>query len=260
MDNNAGQTALWPLQSDGQYRDWMGDLDLAIGAIDRGESWSAAARGDYDERWTASLQAMADIWTGRPGTLYIRFAHEFNGTWYPWSVTAADRDDFISAWKRFRALQIQYFPAARLVFTPNSETPGDRGFDWRTFFPGSQYVDVISIPYFNAWPYASTVDEFWDRAVSVDAYGAPRGIQAHIQFARSVGLPFAVSEWGPNARFGDAPVFMEQMNQFFRENAGAGPGQLLYEILFNVPIDGNAFGLMPSTNAPLAAERYRELW
>ena len=33
---------------------------------------------------------LADAWKGRPGTLYIRFAHEFNGEWYPWSVKGSE--------------------------------------------------------------------------------------------------------------------------------------------------------------------------
>ncbi|WP_409331686.1 hypothetical protein [Trujillonella humicola] len=259
-DSNQGQLALWQVRPDGQYGGWTADLDYAIGAIERHESWAAAARGAYDARWTRSLQELARSWEGRPGTLYLRLAHEFNGTWFPWSVTAGESADFVAAWQRFRALQLTWFPAARLVFTPNYETPAEQRLDWRTFFPGPEYVDVISIPYFNAWPYVDTPEEFWQRAFAVDSFGAPSGIHRHLEFARSVGLPLAVSEWGPHARFGDAGVYVEEMNQYFRITAGDGPGQLLYEILFNVPIDGNAFALMPATRSPIAADRYRELW
>jgi hypothetical protein len=259
-DSNRGQRALWQLQPDGQYGDWPGSLEIAIGAIDAGETWAAAAQGAYDDRWRSSLRGMARLWGDRPGRLYIRLAHEFNGDWYPWSVTGASREDFVTAWRRFRVLQLEEFPGAALVFAPNCETPGSNQLDWREAFPGPEYVDVMSVSYFNGYPWIDTAEAFQDVAMRVDHMGAPRGIQRHLEFARSVGLPFAVSEWNTDAAFGDSPGFMQQMDQFFRANAGAGPGQLLYEILFNVLREDNRFALMPETRAPLGAEAYRRLW
>ncbi len=257
-DDNEAQVELWTLQPGEQFGDWDGALEVAVGAIGPGESWAEAAAGAYDARWAASLQAMAGLREGRTGTTYIRFAHEMNGDWYPWSVTPESTADFIAAWQRYRALQVQHFPGARLVFAPNGETPGD--LDWRTLFPGSQHVDVVSVSYFNSFPGTTDVDGFWERALSRDASGAPQGVQGFLDFARSVGLPFAVSEWGPHGDFGDAPVYVEQMYQFFRANAGTGPGQVLYEVLFNVDVDHNPFSVYPVTNVPLAAEAYQRLW
>jgi hypothetical protein len=192
--------------------------------------------------------------------VFIRFAHEFNGTWYPWSVTAATAPDFVTAWQRFRALQRQWFPAAQLVFSPNSETPAGTGLDWRQAFPGRDAVDVVSVSYFNAYPWVGTVPDFDALALARDSYGAPRGIRQLQEFARSVGLPFAVSEWGNNAQFGDGAVYTEQMYGLFNATAGTGPGQLRYEVLFNTPRDAGTFSVMPTTRAPTAAETYRRLW
>ena len=260
-DDDQAQVALWQLQPGAEYGAWDGDLDIAVGAIDqtRGATWSAAAQGAYDARWRQSLQGLARAWEGRPGKLHIRFAHEFNGNWYPWSVDAADVADFRAAWARYRQLQQQYLPDALLVFSPNWESVSDTPYDWREAFPGADAVDLISIPYFGTETSASA---FWSRALSVDPTGAPRGIQRHLEFAASVGLPFAVSEWGPMAAPGepDPAAYVLQMAQFFRANAGPGPGRVRYEILFNVDRDDHAFTLMPTTNAPAAAEAYRRLW
>lgn len=258
-DNNAGQLALWPLQRGSDYGAWTGNLELAIGAIGGGETWSAAAAGAYDGRWRQSLREMARVWGDRPGRLFIRFAHEFNGDWYAWGVTPETRESFILAWRRFRALQLQEFPTAALVFAPNSETAAGNDLDWRTAFPGREYVDVVAVSYFNAYPWTGTVEDFVQLSLAYDRLGAPRGLQRHLEFARSVGLPFAVSEWGNNARFGDSPTFMQQMNQFFRANAGSGSGQVLYEIVFNVASE-RGFALTPETDAPLTADTYRQLW
>jgi hypothetical protein len=258
-DRDGGQLELWPLVPGGSLAEWDADLEIALGALERGETWAAAAQGAYDDRWRESLRRLAQLWAGRSGQLYIRFAHEFNGTWFPWSVTPTSRADFVAAWQRYRALQRELFPDAALVFAPNSETTAD-GLDWRAAFPGTEYVDVLSVSYFNAYPWTDTVEDFRDVALRYDDVGAPRGIQRHLEFARSVGVPFAVSEWGNNAMFGDSPTFMQQMDQLFRANAGTGAGQLRYEILFNVVHEDNPFAVMPETNAPEAAEAYRRLW
>ena len=43
-------------------------------------------------------------------------------------------------------------------------------------------------------------------------------------------------------------------------NAGSGPGQVRYEILFNELRDDNAFGVFPETRMPDSARVYAELW
>jgi hypothetical protein len=259
-DDNKAQVEQWTLQPGEEFGSWAGDLDVAIGAIDDDESWEEAAEGAYDERWTEAVQELAALWSGRPGTMYIRFAHEFNGDWYDWSVTEDSVDDFIAAWHRFRAIQQQWFPSSRLVMAPNDQTAPGNDLDWRLAYPGPGQVDVMSVSYFNHYPWTDTAEGFQARAVSFDHMGAPRGIQRHLEFAASVGLPFAVSEWSSESWVGDSPEYMRQMHAFFRANAGTGPGQLLYEVLFNVERDPNVFAVFPQTGHPRAAEAYRDLW
>jgi hypothetical protein len=93
-----------------------------------------------------------------------------------------------------------------------------------------------------------------------DQYGGPKGLQGHLDFARTVGLPLAVPEWSGNADFGDSPAFVEGLYSFLSANAGAGAGQVLYEIQFNVPMDHDQFVLFPGGSLPATAARYRDLW
>ena len=124
------------------------------------------------------------------GTLYIRFAHEMNGDWFPWAVRPADIGNFKAAWVRFFNLKRSIFPGAELVFGTNTNTSGSNmDYDWRTISPGDQYVDVYS------------VDWYSDRCASnftVDGYGAPTGLLQHQQFAEQHGKPIGISEWGNN--------------------------------------------------------------
>ena len=258
-DNNEAQTALWMLHPGESLGSWDKSLDIAIGAIGDGESWEQAASGAYDGRWRESLTKMHDLWGSRPGTLYIRFAHEMNGNWYPWKVTADDADAFVTSWKRFRELQQEIFPASKLVFCVNRESVGT-GVDWRETFPGSQYVDVMGVDYYNQYPYVGSAED-WEKSLTATTEGgAPKGLQAHLDFARSVGLPLVVPEWSGNSHNGDSTAFMQGMHDFFAANAGSGPGQLMYEIVFNIDKDEKAWLLYPGTEMPQSADAYKQLW
>ena len=258
-DNNEAMLGLWALRPGADLDNWAGSVDNAIGGIGDGETWEQAARGAYDDRWRESLTSMRELWAHHSGTLYIRFAHEMNSNWYPWSVDSGSAGAFVQAWRHFRALQQEIFPEGQLVFCVNKETVGT-DVDWRTLFPGSDYVDVMGVDYYNAWPHVSDQTS-WDASMDeVDGYGAPKGLQAHLDFARSVGLPLAIPEWSGKAFFGDSPAFMENMHAFFERNAGGGAGQLLYEILFNIDMHDNDYRIFGVTNMPNSAEAYRRLF
>jgi hypothetical protein len=258
-DDNVAMTELTQLRPGGEYAGWQGPMDIAIGAIGPGESWRQAAVGAYDARWRLSLSNLRELRGSRAGTTFIRFAHEFNGDWYPWSVNAGNYRAFIDAWRRFRGLQREIFPQARLVFAVNRESFG-AGMDWRDMFPGAEYVDLMGVAYFNQFPCVVTQREWDIEVVEKDDNGAPRGLEAHRQFAGSVGLPLAVPEWACDAHQCDSPVYVQNMYDYFRTHAGGGPGEILYESYFNVIWDGDRWRLFGSDRMPSAAERYRELF
>jgi hypothetical protein len=85
-------------------------------------------------------------------------------------------------------------------------------------------------------------------------------MQRHQEFARSVGLPLAVSEWSNNVDHGDSAQFMRSMFDFFKANAGTGPGQILYDVQFNVDAEERRWILFPVTRQPAAAASYRDTW
>lgn len=262
-DSFEAQTNQWTVQPGAEYGAWTGDLDVAIGGIYRaqGDTWAKAANGAYDDRWRTALTTLATAWTGRPGTLYVRFAHEFNGEWEPWSVRGDQTADFIASWRRLRALQLQILPAAQLVFSPTSDTSASLGLDWRKAFPGADAVDVLSVDYYNQYPFLAKPQAFRDSLDNVDATGAPRGLEAYREFAAARGVQFAISEWSSNADQGDSPAFVTGLHDWVSDHAGSGAGQVLYEITFNVAeFDNGQFELFPTTRQPAAAAAYRALW
>ncbi len=104
--------------------------------------------------------------------------------------------------------------------------------------------------------------EDWEASLDeLDSYGSPKGLQQHLDFARSVGLPLAVPEWSGSAEEGDSPAFIEGMYQFFETNAGDGAGELLYEIQFNVDTADGIFVLFNDyIRMPNSAATYQRLW
>jgi hypothetical protein len=258
-DNNRDMVHHWGLTAGFEWADYDGPMDVAIGAIGPGESWGQAANGAYDDRWRQSLTNLRAI-RGDRGQVFIRFAHESNGDWYPWSVDAGEVQAFKAAWARFRGLQQSLYPEARLVFNVNRESIGS-GVDWRQTFPGAALVDVHSVDYYNQWPAVTTAQEWAASLDDVDQWGAPKGLEAHRAFAESQGLPMAVSEWSANADFTDSPAYIEGMYDFFRTHAGSGPGDLLYEILFNVDgYDRKFYMYGDGIRLPRSAGAYQRLW
>ncbi len=261
-DDAAAQANLWSIAPGAEYGSWQGDLDISIGGIykDRGDTWQAAAAGAYDARWRASLTKLNRLWGSRPGTMYIRFAHEFNGDWYPWSVQASEVPSFVASWKRFHAIQQEVAQRHKLVFCPNVATSGITGLDWRKAFPGTAYVDVMAVDAYNQYPFVTTSADFAATARRVDELGAPSGLDSHRRFAESVGLPFAVSEWSSNAALGDSPVFVTEMRRWLIANAGTGAGRVVYEVQFNVFHGDGRFQFFPGSRQPGASSTYAQLF
>lgn len=248
-------------------------VDFAVGAFldNAGENWAAAASGAYDSRWAQQLQQMKLAWGTRdPSGMFIRFAHEFNGTWYPWSVTAGDAANFKAAWIRYANLRNQYFPGAQMVWCPNA---GASAYDIRTFYPGSQYVDVISVDKYNNYPWVNDLASF-NTEINSTSYGGPAGLEAYRQYAFLQGKPFAISEWSNdgnpagegNQGGGDSPNYVQYLYNWLIANGSQTPraGKVLYEILFNVPgyTDSNYsfFPLDEEAGNTATANKYAELW
>lgn len=104
---------------------------------------AGGAHDAYIKSWAKAIAAY-----GKP--VRIRFAHEMNGTWYPWAVgvngtTAANHKQ---AWSRVRSL----FNAAGatnaiLVWCPNIPFPGTPSL--ASIYPGDSAVDMVALDGYN---------------------------------------------------------------------------------------------------------------
>jgi hypothetical protein len=104
----------------------MRNIDIARGAQDR-----------YIVRFARGLARF-------PGTVYLRFAHEMNGYWYPWS---RDPEAYRWAWRRVvRLFRTVGAHNVRFVWSANAnlyEPARDWRADLRRYWPGRRYVDFV---------------------------------------------------------------------------------------------------------------------
>jgi mannan endo-1,4-beta-mannosidase len=98
------------------------------------------ARGVQDRYITRFARELARF----PGTVYLRYAHEMNGYWYPWS---RDPRAYRWAWQRI----VRLFAAAgarnvRFVWSVNAnlyEPASVWRATMRRYWPGRRYVDLV---------------------------------------------------------------------------------------------------------------------
>lgn len=107
------------------------------------------SRGKYDnyiDSWAHGAKSYGN-------ELWIRFGHEFNGNWYPWSMSANNKKskNYIEA---FRHIHDRFKKAGadnvRWIWCFNAESVPDT--DWNDplrAYPGDGYVDMISIDGYN---------------------------------------------------------------------------------------------------------------
>ena len=114
---------------------WTGDRSPAVvksilsGALDR-----------YVYRWADEIRD----W-GSP--VHIRFAHEFNGDWYPWSPTCGTTPrTYVEAWRHVHdVFASQQADNVSWVWCPTAR--GLSGLS--AWYPGDDYVDVLGVDGYN---------------------------------------------------------------------------------------------------------------
>jgi hypothetical protein len=250
------------LEPGGELGNWTQPVDIGVAPPDW-QGWAAEANGVHDTYYHQLFAKLAQLRAGR-GTTYVRPWYEFNGNWMDWSVGAGDVSAFKAAWIRMAGIARQEFPGVKLVFCASAAN----GSDVYSEFPGQAYVDVGGIDFYNNYPWVTTQAGFDDKA---DNGAGASSLNDLTSFYAQHGLPVAIDEWGNEGAArsaadgggGESPQFIDSMHAWMEAHAGvgtAGPGQLLYEIYFNLYPD--QFQLFPSdqTVQPQTAAEYARLF
>jgi hypothetical protein len=107
---------------------------------------SNITRGDFDNYIDSWATGIANY--GEP--VYLRFAHEMNGSWYPWSASENGNNsaDYVAAWRyvhdRFAAAGATN---VEWVWSPNTHYSGATPLT--ELYPGDAYVDWVGVSVYN---------------------------------------------------------------------------------------------------------------
>jgi mannan endo-1,4-beta-mannosidase len=156
------------LDAQAQAQPGYRNVDIARGAQDR-----------YIVRFARSLARY-------PGTVWLRYAHEMNGYWYPWSY---DARGYRRAWRRIvRLFDVAGADNVRFVWSVNPNLyEGEQKWlrNARLYWPGSRYVDAVG----------STMINFGgDKHYEVARF-APRLRKLHREFGKPVVLAETNTEY-----------------------------------------------------------------
>lgn len=151
--------------------------------------WSIAD-GSYDSYLQRSARR-ASAWEGE---LMIRFAHEMNGDWYPWTGSPSA---YVAAWHHVVTVFREAGAAnVRWVWAPNVDRTGSMPFS--AYFPGDPWVDYIGLDGYN---WGSRGGNHWSslRAVFGTSYGT---------ITRLSGKPLIITETGSSEVGGDKAAWI----------------------------------------------------
>ena len=158
----------------------------------RNRSWATATSTSLSAPRTRYIKRFARSLARFKGIVWLRYAHEMNGYWYPWSH---DGPAYVSAWRRI----VRLFRAAgarnvRFVWSVNANLYEPRDV-WlrnaRKYWPGSRYVDAVG----------STMIDFGGAKDYPVARFAPRLRTLHEEFAKPIVLAETNTEYAGRVKW-----------------------------------------------------------
>ncbi|MGB9986549.1 glycoside hydrolase family 26 protein [Salarchaeum japonicum] len=139
---------------------------------------SRIVAGEHDD-YLARFSRALDEWLneGEDRRLFLRFAHEPNGDWYPWAPAAGgvgSADAYADMWRYVRDA-VGADDRVTWVWAPNHVDVGEHTAE--SLYPGEAYVDWVGVDGFNwgatePWStWQSPCEVFEDMLARVDALG-----------------------------------------------------------------------------------------
>jgi mannan endo-1,4-beta-mannosidase len=202
------------------------DRIMSIGALPEitWEPWDPGA-GTSQQLYTAAqiaggrYDAYIATWAKEAAAynkrFLIRFAHEMNGNWYPWSVgqPGFTPEDYVAAYRRVRGIfndsgakQVQW------VWSPNVIINGAADVVTRCY-PGDDYVDIIGVDGYNFGDYGG---HRWTEPA--DLFGPTLDLMAKIAPRKTLWI----NEVGSSDRGGDKAAWITNFVKFLTTTAVSG--------------------------------------
>lgn len=157
-----------------------------------GIKYDSLLKGGYDEY----LDEFAKKISGFNKPVYLRFAHEMNGDWYPWSGSKIGPRKYIDIYRYVK----DFFDKKGLnnvkwIFSINWESvPSARSNYFMNYYPGDDYVDYIGLDGYN-WGNTKP----WSRWMSFKEIFE----KSYNEITRSLDKPVIITEFGCADKGGD---------------------------------------------------------
>ncbi len=153
--------------------------------------------GGYDPYIKDFAARLKDI----DGDVYLRFAHEPNGDWYPWSSAKIGNDKYIRMYRHVKdVVDAEGAKNVKWVFAVNWEDiPKDNSY--KISYPGDEYADYIGIDGYN-WG----ASQSWSRWMTfAEIFG-----ERYEDITRVIKKPVMISEFGSSSSGGDKRLWIEE--------------------------------------------------
>jgi hypothetical protein len=117
------------------------------------EPWGVTLDSIISGSQDAVIRARANGLKGLGAKVFLRFAHEMNGNWYPWSgaQNGNSTSKYVSAYKHVHdVFESQGATNVVWVWSPNHENvPSSSWNAYQNYYPGDAYVDWVGVDGYN---------------------------------------------------------------------------------------------------------------
>ena len=178
----------------------------------------AGKHDKYIDAWAVAAKSFgSEVW--------VRWGHEFNGNWYPWTISANGKNPQIYA-KAFRHVRDRFSKAGafnvRWIWCVNAESvPQGDWNDPRKAYPGDAYVDMISIDGYN---FGETLSHSSWQSFS-DIYAAPYDMLTK----KYPNKPIMIGEVASATTGGDKTKWIQEMDKALRSRFRRVQGVVWFE-------------------------------
>lgn len=167
---------------------------------------AAVIAGDWDDQLISWARGLG----GLDHEIHLRFGHEFNGDWYPWSPAGGTSpENYVAAWRHIRRCFGEHGAAnVRWMWSPAAGI--DSAHPLQAWYPGNDQVDSIGIDGYN-W---GTTQE-WSR------WTEPRDVfEATVDEVRGLGgdKTLLISEVGCAEAGGSKPQWIRDFVRWVRDD------------------------------------------
>ncbi|MFH1395240.1 MAG: glycosyl hydrolase [Candidatus Omnitrophota bacterium] len=141
--------------------------------------------------------------------VFLRFAHEMNGNWYPWSGTKISKELYIKMYRYVHKLcKKAGANNVKWIFSINAEdVPKEKNNYFLNYYPGNRYVDYVGIDGYN-----------WGNTYSWSKWTAFKDIfkKPYKEITAKIHKPVIIAEFSSADTGGDKGVWIKEAMQEIR--------------------------------------------